>query len=85
MVRWSILMTSRPLDKKRKHNIEIVVDRLIIRHGDDDLLTRLADLTETALKLADGLMLAEEADGGKQHVFSANFCSSWNRGSPLMK
>ena len=61
------------LDKKRKHIIEIVVDRLIIRHGDDDLLTRLADSTETALKLADGLMLAEEADGGKQHVFSANF------------
>ena len=61
------------LDKKRKHTIEIVVDRLIIRHGDDDLLTRLADSTETALKLADGLMIAEEADGGKQHMFSANF------------
>ncbi|MGC6484930.1 MAG: excinuclease ABC subunit UvrA [Candidatus Puniceispirillales bacterium] len=61
------------LDKKRKHTIEIVVDRLVIRHGDDDLLTRLADSTETALKLADGLMIAEEADSSKQHLFSANF------------
>ncbi|MGD9110409.1 MAG: excinuclease ABC subunit UvrA, partial [Phycisphaerales bacterium] len=42
------------LDKKKKHNIEAVVDRLIIK---DSIRIRLADSTETALKLGEGLML----------------------------
>ncbi|MEM7197449.1 MAG: excinuclease ABC subunit A, partial [Pseudomonadota bacterium] len=58
------------LDKKRKHNIDVVVDRLVIR---DDLATRLADSLETALKLADGLVLAEPADDGEPLVLSAKF------------
>jgi len=61
------------LDKKKKHDIEVVVDRIVIRHDDDELITRLADSTETALKLTDGLAIAEEADGGKQHIYSARF------------
>jgi excinuclease ABC subunit A len=65
------------LDKKKKHNIEVVVDRLIIKHDDDFLITRLADSTETALKLTDGLAIAEEVskdgDSGEQHVYSARF------------
>ena len=61
------------LDKKRKHNIDIVIDRLIIRHDDDELLTRLADSVETALKLSDGLVIALEADSDKEHLYSANF------------
>ncbi|MDH3741956.1 MAG: excinuclease ABC subunit UvrA, partial [Hyphomicrobiales bacterium] len=47
------------LDKKYKHDIDVVVDRLVIR---DDLSSRLADSLETALKLADGLAVAEFAD-----------------------
>jgi excinuclease ABC subunit A len=47
------------LDKKFKHNIEVVVDRLVIKTG---LGNRLADSLETALKLADGLAIAEFAD-----------------------
>ncbi len=47
------------LDKKFKHDIEVVVDRLVIR---PDLGPRLADSLETALKLADGLAIAEFAD-----------------------
>ena len=67
-------MESLPvLDKKRKHNISIVVDRLVIRQNDDDLPTRLADSIETALKLTDGLVIAEEADSGREHVYSARF------------
>ena len=67
-------MDSLPtLDKKRKHDIEVVVDRLIIRHDDDELMIRLADSTETALRLADGLAIAEEVESGKQHIFSARF------------
>ncbi len=47
------------LDKKFKHDIDVVVDRLVIR---PDLASRLADSLETALKLADGLAVAEYAD-----------------------
>jgi len=58
------------LDKKRKHDIEVVVDRVVVRDG---IQTRLADSIETALALADGLLIAEEADGGTRHTFSAKF------------
>lgn len=58
------------LDKKLKHNIEVVVDRLVIK---DDIKTRLADSVETALKLADGLIIAEDADTGAQQLFSEKF------------
>jgi excinuclease ABC subunit A len=62
------------LDKKRKHDIEIVVDRVVIRHGRDDLATRLADSLETALNLSDGLAYADTADDSpKRTVFSARF------------
>jgi excinuclease ABC subunit A len=47
------------LDKKYKHDIDVVVDRLVVR---DDIKTRLADSFETSLKLADGLAIAEFAD-----------------------
>ncbi|MEZ5804528.1 MAG: excinuclease ABC subunit UvrA [Rhizobiaceae bacterium] len=47
------------LDKKYKHDIDVVVDRIVVR---GDLATRLADSMETALKLADGLAVAEFAD-----------------------
>jgi excinuclease ABC subunit A len=48
-----------PLDKKYKHDIDVVVDRLVVR---DDIGARLADSIETALRLADGLAVAEFAD-----------------------
>jgi excinuclease ABC subunit A len=58
------------LDKKLKHDIEVVVDRLVVK---DDIKTRLADSVETALKLADGLVIAENADTGAQQLFSEKF------------
>jgi len=58
------------LDKKLKHDIEVVVDRIVVRK---DLGNRVADSLETALKLADGIAIAEDADGGKQTIFSAKF------------
>jgi len=48
------------LDKNKKHNIEIVVDRLSIRKG---IEKRLTDSLETALKLAEGLVLVDVIDG----------------------
>src|SRR5437868_5987027 len=47
------------LDKKFKHDIDVVVDRIVVK---GDLSTRLADSFETALKLGDGLAIAEFAD-----------------------
>jgi excinuclease ABC subunit A len=58
------------LDKKLKHDIEIVVDRIVVRDG---IQSRLADSFETALGLADGIAYAENADNGERVVFSAKF------------
>jgi excinuclease ABC subunit A len=52
------------LDKKLKHDIDVVVDRLVVR---GDLGTRLADSLETALKLAEGLAVAEIAEDPAPH------------------
>ncbi len=48
------------LDKKLKHDIDVVVDRIVVR---EDIAARLADSFQTALELADGIALAEFADG----------------------
>jgi excinuclease ABC subunit A len=56
------------LDKNRKHTIEVVVDRLVVR---DNLGRRLADSLETALRLADGVVQVEPVEGGAEpFVFS---------------
>ncbi|NTJ07083.1 excinuclease ABC subunit UvrA [Rhizobium lusitanum] len=47
------------LDKKYKHDIDVVVDRIVVR---PDMAARLADSFETSLRLADGLAVAEFAD-----------------------
>jgi excinuclease ABC subunit A len=47
------------LDKKFKHDLDVVVDRLVVR---PDIATRLAESFETALRLADGLAVVEFAD-----------------------
>ncbi len=57
------------LDKKRKHTIEIVVDRLIIR---TDIQKRLSDSVETALNLAGGLLVVDVQDQ-PELVFSMNY------------
>ncbi|CAH0158237.1 excinuclease ABC subunit UvrA [Roseomonas sp. CECT 9278] len=58
------------LDKKLKHDIEIVVDRIVVREG---VAQRLADSFETALGLAEGIAYAENADTQERTVFSAKF------------
>jgi len=57
------------LDKNKKHNIEVVVDRLIVESG---IKTRLTDSLETALRSANGLVLIDVA-GQKQILFSEHF------------
>ncbi len=58
------------LDKKIKHHIDVVVDRVVLA---EDLQSRLADSIETAVELADGLFVAEDADTKERKMFSAKF------------
>ncbi|MDZ7725771.1 MAG: excinuclease ABC subunit UvrA [candidate division KSB1 bacterium] len=57
------------LDKQKKHNIEIVVDRLVIK---PDIKTRLTDSVETAINLASGIILID-VQGGTEQLYSENF------------
>ena len=57
------------LEKTKKHTIEVVIDRLVIREGAED---RIADSIETALKLSDGIVLVQIIDG-EELTFSQNF------------
>ena len=59
-----------PLDRKRKHDIEVIVDRVVVS---DELSVRLADSVETALALSDGLLFTENADTGERSTYSARF------------
>ena len=57
------------LDKNKKHNIEIVIDRLIVKH---DIAARLAGSSEAAMALSGGVMLVSVEDG-EELTFSQNF------------
>ncbi len=63
------LLESIPLDKNKKHTIEIVVDRLVVR---DDILGRLTDSVETATALSGGLLTVDVVDG-EELTFSRNY------------
>ena len=56
------------LEKNIKHNISVVVDRLVIKDG---VQKRLTDSLETALKLADGLVVVDSGD--KEELYSVNY------------
>lgn len=60
------------LDKNKKHDISVVIDRLIIK---PDIKSRLFEDIELSLKLSEGLVLIEEIgeEGIKEHLFSENF------------
>ncbi|HEX9246574.1 MAG TPA: excinuclease ABC subunit UvrA [bacterium] len=57
------------MDKNRKHQIEVVVDRLVVK---PDIRTRLNDSVETALKLGQGIVGISVVDG-EEHTFSQNY------------
>ena len=58
------------LTKTKKHQVDVVVDRIKIN---PEIKQRITESTETALKLADGKMIAIEMDTHKSHLFSAKF------------
>ena len=57
------------LSKTKKHNIEVVVDRLVIK---SDIKPRLTDSVETATKLSDGLLIVDIV-GDREELFSLNY------------
>ena len=57
------------LDKNKKHTIQVVVDRLVVKPG---IEKRLADSLETAVRLGQGTVMVEQ-DGGHVHLFSEKF------------
>ena len=64
------------LDKNKKHNVEIVVDRLVI---EPQGISRLRESVETAAKMAAGLVLVVRADGkGEEQLFSQNFACPYD-------
>jgi excinuclease ABC subunit A len=77
------------LDKKFKHSIEVVVDRLVVRRTDDDGAprpdaSRMADSIETALRLSDGTLLVHLPDEGPQgsdRLFSERYACPEHGGS----
>lgn len=58
------------LDKKKKHDIDVVVDRIVVRPGAE---ARLAGSMETALSLSGGLVRIVSADTGAERMFSQNY------------
>ena len=58
------------LDKNKKHNIEVIVDRLIMK---PDLARRLTDSVETAAGLSGGLVILNELGGDRDTMFSQNY------------
>src|SRR5471030_1548533 len=65
------------LDKKLKHDVEVVVDRLVVR---PDMASRLAESFETALELADGITIVEFAD---EPIANSEMANSESSHSPL--
>lgn len=62
------------LDKNKRHNIEVVVDRLVIKKEDRDFLSRLTEAVETAGGLSDGKIITNI--NGKDSKYSENFACS---------
>ena len=58
------------LDKNKKHTIEVVIDRVVIKEGSR---TRVNDSVELALKLSDGLVVVNLVDEGKDIIYSEKF------------
>ncbi|MBT4575012.1 MAG: excinuclease ABC subunit UvrA [Candidatus Cloacimonetes bacterium] len=68
------------LDKKSKHNIDIIVDRIVLK---DNIRSRLIDSVETALKLTNGFIKIEYIDEGRtENLSEANSCPTCGIGYP---
>jgi len=80
------LTESITLEKNKKHTIEVVIDRLVVK---DEIRTRLADSLETALKMSEGKVLVDALEKKEELLFSSNLACpecgfSINEFSPRM-
>ena len=63
------------LEKNKKHNISAVIDRLVIKPG-NDIRSRISESIETSLILSEGLIEVEEIDSNYVYLYSSNFSCS---------
>ncbi len=63
------------LEKNKKHNISAVIDRLVIKPG-NDIRSRISESIETSLILSEGLIEVEEINSNYVHLYSSNFSCS---------
>ena len=63
------------LEKNKKHNISAVIDRLVIKPG-NEIRSRISESIETSLILSEGLIEVEEIDSNYVHLYSSNFSCS---------
>ena len=63
------------LEKNKKHNISAVIDRLVIKYG-NDIRSRISESVETSLLLSDGLIEIEDLDSNSLSLFSSSFSCS---------
>ena len=63
------------LKKNKKHNISAVIDRLVIKSG-NDIRSRISESVETSLLLSDGLIEIEDLDSNSMSLFSSSFSCS---------
>ena len=63
------------LEKNKKHNISAVIDRLVIKSG-NEIRSRISESVETSLFLSDGLVEIEDMESNSLHLFSSNFSFS---------
>jgi excinuclease ABC subunit A len=75
------------IDKKLKHTIDVVVDRLTVKHKpSNDDKSRLSDSLETALELGDGLVNINESEGNKDTLYSQHLaCPQCHVNLPLLE
>jgi excinuclease ABC subunit A len=73
------------LEKNKKHDISAVIDRLVIKSG-NDIRSRISESVETSLLLSDGLVELEELDSKSNILYSSNFsCSKCGYGVPELE
>jgi excinuclease ABC subunit A len=73
------------LEKNKKHDISAVIDRLVIKSG-NDIRSRISESIETSLLLSDGLVELEELDSKSNTLYSSNFsCSKCGYGVPELE
>ena len=62
------------VDKNKKHNMEVIIDRITIRHAKQaERKARLNESIETALKMGDGLVIINQPDNNKENLYSEHF------------